>query len=123
MGETPVRHPSWCERNRCTAGGSGYHWSRLAVLDPDPGTDVGVTVQLGQGTALPDHPDSGAVLVDLTVHLGVLEPSDRAREYTLVLRPQRAVALGRMLVAAGREAVGRPQIRSSGPDGGATVTG
>jgi hypothetical protein len=100
-----VEHPSWCDRTHCTATAkSGFHWSRLVVLDPDPRTDLGVTVQLGQGTPVPDWPESGIPLIDLTVRLPAFDASDEAEEYTLVLRGDRAVALGRMLVSAGREA-------------------
>jgi hypothetical protein len=102
-----VEHPSWCDRIRCTAtASSGFHWSRPAALDPDPRTKLGVTVQLGQGTPVPDWPDSGVPLVDLTVQLPGFDATDTADEYTLVLRGVHAVALGRMLISAGREAGG-----------------
>jgi len=77
----------------------------VAILDPDPRTDLGVTVQLGQGTPIPGYRDSGTLLVDLTVHPGVLDPTDSGEEYTLILPADRASALGHLLVAAGRETV------------------
>ena len=96
------QHPSWCDRRRCTAGDDGYHWSRPAVLDPDPGTRLGVTVQIGQGVPVPGQPDGGALVVDVTARVPAFDGTDRAEAYTLILSGRRAVALGRMLVSAGR---------------------
>jgi hypothetical protein len=101
-------HPSWCDRTRCLAtADAGFHWGRPVVLDPDPRTDLGVTVQLGQGTPMPDWPGSGVTLVDLTVCLPAFDPTDSPSEYTLVSAGDRAVGLGRMLISAGREASSR----------------
>jgi hypothetical protein len=102
-----IQHPSWCDRDRCTVTDhtrSGFHRSRPASLDPDPRTDVGVTVQLGRGTLVPGYPDSGTILVDVTVYLPAFDPTDTDERHTLILSGERAVALGRMLVSAGREA-------------------
>jgi hypothetical protein len=71
------------------------------ALDADPRTDLGVTVQVGQGAPIPGFPDSGTPLVDVTVAMPASEETDTT-EYTLVLRGERAIALGRMLVSAGR---------------------
>jgi hypothetical protein len=108
VSEVPVDHPSWCNRRLCTVGvdpRSGFHLSRLAILDPDPGTDLGVTIQIGQGTPISGYAKSDLILVDLTVYQQALDDTDTAEEYTLTLAAQRAEILGRMLVSAGREAV------------------
>jgi hypothetical protein len=100
---TTVRHPWWCDRRHCVASEYGYHWSRPAVLEPDPRTNLDVTVQLGQGAPIPDWPDSGVPLVELTMRrpaFGRAAPE----EYTVILPSVRAVALGRMLLGAGRTA-------------------
>jgi hypothetical protein len=106
VGGVSVEHPSWCYRKLCsvrTPNGSGYHRSRLAVLDPDPRTELGVTVQLALGTPIPGYPESGSLLVDLTLYQVALDKTDVPQECTLTLPANRAAALGYLLFKAGRE--------------------
>ncbi len=112
-----MQHPSWCDRTECTATGlpgGGLHWSPRAVLDPDPRTDISATVRIGQGTPVPGHPGSGPTLVDLTVHMPALDPTDTDADYLILMEGERAVLLGEMLVAAGRVA-GRSGNPVAGP--------
>ena len=96
-----MQHPAWCDRAECTASeGTGYHWSRRVALDPELGTDVSATLQICQGAR------SAAVLVDLTAHLPGLDPADDGEECTLLMGGERAIALGRMLLAVGHAATG-----------------
>jgi hypothetical protein len=99
-----IEHPSWCDRRYCTATGQGEpgrHWSRPYVLGPEASTDVGVTVRISQGAEAAGQTGQAA-LIDLTMHLPAVDPDDTDDERSLVMRGERAVALGRMLLSAGR---------------------
>jgi hypothetical protein len=76
------------------------------VLDPDPRTDVSATVRVCQGSPLVGLPER-AVFVDLTVVFPAVDATDTDIDYSLVMDGERAAVLGRMLVTAGRIAVGR----------------
>jgi hypothetical protein len=104
-----VAHPSWCDRAGCTVTDQdrpGYHVSRPMVLDPDPRTDVTATVRVCQGSPLPGCPER-AVFVDLTVTFAAVDATDADVDYSLIMGGERTIALGRMLVSAGRIAAGR----------------
>jgi hypothetical protein len=104
-----VAHPSWCNRASCTVTGDpdrpGFHSSRPMVLDPDPHTEVTATVQVCQGSPLMGCPER-AVFVDLTVRFPAVDATDTDLDYSLIMGGERTMALGRMLVTAGRVAAG-----------------
>jgi hypothetical protein len=100
MTDVTIEHPAWCVRTECTttATGSGTHFSPTATLEPDPLGRVRATVRMTQSEA------SDLVELMLTYPLGDPE-NDDTEEYIYVLTGDRAHALGRMLVSAGRQAM------------------
>ena len=99
-------HPSWCATTECSvtpAGRSGTHVSRPVILDPDR-LFLRAEVRLVQSVRLSGYPDSGTVLVELTITLPTYDPSTPEEDFCVVLAGSKAEALGRMLLSAGRVA-------------------
>lgn len=101
---TRTEHPSWCDRVDCvvTDDQPGTHRSPLITLDPDSFGKVRATVRIIAGIHCPGYQHSGAHLVEIMFAYPCGEAADE--ESHLVLRGERATALGHMLISAGREA-------------------
>jgi hypothetical protein len=73
-------------------------------LEPGPRSTVRATVRLVEGGPVLDYPYSGTVAVELMLAFPCGDPEAGDEEYYVVLPGDRANALGRMLVSAGRQA-------------------
>jgi hypothetical protein len=98
-----VDHPSWCDRAECTVtrSGQGTHAWPVARLEPDPVSGVRASVRMVEGVSVPGYPESGVVAVELMLAFPCFDPQVGDEDY-FVLRGDRACALGRMLISAGR---------------------
>ncbi len=106
VNDLAAAHPSWCDRVDCAAvrpGERGSHAAKASVLEPDRYEAIGARVRVVQDTPVRDYPYSDLVLVELRLDFVTYE--DGAEEPVIVvLRGDRARALGRLLVSAGRKA-------------------
>ena len=101
-----VEHPSWCDRVGCYVSEDqmGTHLSPLIRLEPDPLSELEATVRITKGTKFPGWPHSGQPMVELMLAFPCYDDEVEDEKCEVVLRGERAVALGRMLISAGREA-------------------
>jgi hypothetical protein len=101
-----VEHPSWCDRVGCEVSEdqTGTHLSPLIRLEPDPLSELQATVRITKSRKSPGRPHSGHPLVELMLAFPCYDDEVEDEKCEIVLRGERAVALGRMLISAGREA-------------------
>jgi hypothetical protein len=100
-------HPPWCDRTDCTAvlsGGRGSHASKVSVLTADRYEAIEARVRLVQDTPVHGCPDSDPVLVELRLDFVMHEADAEDEPVIVVLRGERARALGGLLDSAGRTA-------------------
>lgn len=107
MLDGPVEHPSWCDRTACsvTESGWGTHVSPRLTMEPDELSGMSASVRVTAGMPLQGYPNSGGAAVELMVAYPCFDPEIEDEDHYVVLRGERAYALGRMLVSAGRQAV------------------
>ena len=105
-----ILHTAWCDPDECASAPPGWHRSTVQSLtghDPE-GIHPGVTVhavQLGAGPAS----DEGHPYIDMTIHTRSGDETDTDdRDYTVLLIPERALALGHLLATAAHTAMRRP---------------
>ncbi len=101
-----VAHPAWCDRSNCsvTRASHGTHFSARLVLEPHPRNRIRASVRITEGRPVPGYPESGGVAVELMMTFPCFDSEVEDDEYYVVLPGERAYALGRMLVSAGRQA-------------------
>ena len=94
-----VTHTEWCDPTECDAELSGWHSStRWTVGRDSSGMDSTITVHVTKLGAVPPF-------VDLTAYTPALDETDTDdEEYPILLTPERAVALGHLLINAGQTA-------------------
>jgi hypothetical protein len=74
------------------------------MLEPDPLNRIRASVRITEGRPVQGYPESGGVAVELMVTFPCFDTDVEDGEYYVVLPAERAYALGRMLVSAGRQA-------------------
>ena len=72
--------------------------------EPDPLSDLQATVRIIKGKPSRGLPHSGHPMVELMLAFPCYDDEVEDEKCEVVLRGERAVALGRMLISAGREA-------------------
>lgn len=102
---TPPQHPAWCWKSQCSiAEPHGEHRSRPMTLETGS-LGVTVVVEISQGSKSDIAPNGDVILVGLEIRVPAMDPDDTDEDFGVVLRPETARSLGRMLASAGRLAM------------------
>ncbi len=105
---TQITHPVWCDPAECTFGERGLHQSAPLVLGLKP-NDVKTMVRITQYAGVDGYPASKAPGIELTIKIPVFDPEDIEagldEDYVIAFLPERVLALGHQLVAAGQAAL------------------
>ena len=103
-----VAHTAWCDRTECARSEQGWHRFAPWTLggDEHTGLEHSITVHVTQhssGSGL-----NSPALIDMTVRIPPVDETDTEdQDYLMLLTPERALALGRLLLAAGQAATGQ----------------
>lgn len=104
-------HTEWCDPGECSAAGPGRHSSTTWTVGGygPSGTDLTVTVRVAQHrTSAGPTGGDGPPFIEQTVHSPALDRTDVDDDYTIVLNPERALAVGHLLITAGQAATRQP---------------
>ena len=108
-----VPHTEWCDPAECATALPGWHHSTPLSFPDDDATalDQRFSVQIGQiHIGSRSAGIQGFPWIDMTVHASQVDDTDTEEDYVIILSPKRALALGHLLTAAGRAAMGQQPV-------------
>jgi hypothetical protein len=107
--EPATAHTAWCDPAECATDETGLHWSAPWTIGSNDPSDIhpSLTIHITQHRSGPGPTrDDAPPLIDVTVHTQPADDTDTEDpDYTLLLTPERAIALGHILITAGQAAM------------------